>query len=119
VLDKAFYTIVTRPRGHTGWGIATVEGLGGESGEGAHLAVCSHDAGLETLDGFFRYLLFHLTFFREIVPHPGFQLRKAGGEVLYFMTISHERDPVKRATKLHEYTADIRREFGLNENVDE
>jgi hypothetical protein len=111
VLDRAFYTVVARPPGEEGWAMTTIEGLGGPAAEGSHLAVASHDAGEETLDGFLRYLLFHLTFFRAIVPHPGFSLRKAGGEVLYFMSLTQETDPVKREAKLREYADEVRREF--------
>lgn len=115
VLDKTVSTLVARFPKDPEWGIVVLEGLGGSGSEGSHLGIGVRDTGEESLDAFFRFLLMHLTYFRGVVPHPGFKMASDQMQVRYFMSICHEPDPVKKAEKLKEYEAEIRRDFGYPE----
>jgi len=107
VLDKGLVTLVASIPGEAGWGIIFLEGLGGPTGEGSHLGVGVHLLEDSALDSFFRLVLAHLTLFRSMVDHPGFQwsqhLPQGMMKLTYLTSITHETDPEKRRARLEEY----------------
>lgn len=115
VLDKGIITTVAQVPGEANWGIAFLEGLGGPKAEGAHIGVGIHQLGTATLDVYFRLLLAHLTLFRSMVDHPGFErskhLPRGMIKVNYLTSVTNEKDPAKREEKLKEYAARLQEEF--------
>jgi hypothetical protein len=114
VLDRGVITFAGKVRGF-GWAPMLFEGLGGATGEGAHLALSAYEAGEDSLDIFLRLLLAQLIPFRSMVGHPGFDWTKnpSGGNAIieYLGSITHETDPKKREEKLKEYANEVLREF--------
>ena len=96
----------------TGWAPLTLEGFGGVTGEGAHIAACLIPTGVDTLDMFLRFLLAQLIHFRGIVGHPGFMWAKDGQpgtmQLNYLTSITNETDPILREQKLAEYRQQVK-----------
>jgi len=115
ILDKGMICLLAKPRGVEGWAPSLIYGLGGNMGEGSHIAVGSQELKKETLDAFLRTLLAHLQFFRGIIDHPGFNWSTTESGVparlTYFASITFETDPVKRKQKLEEYKQEVKSEF--------
>lgn len=117
VLDKGIITLAAKLPGVDGWSPIILEGLGGSQAEGTHLAVSVSQFDEYTLDGFFRLLLTHLTLFRGIVDHPGFQfgempIKKKQQMLSYLTSITVEADPEIRDLKLKKYKKHVEEEFG-------
>jgi hypothetical protein len=114
VLDKGLITPVAKPRGGE-WGIAFMEGLGGADGEGTHLGIATHQLGDLSLDAFLRLILANLTFFRNVVDHPGVgwgaHLPMGMIKIVYLTSISNDTDPIRRQQKMAEYAAEVREDF--------
>jgi hypothetical protein len=115
VLDRYVAALVTSPPRVPKWGMMYFDGLGGQETEGHHIGIGVIESGEESLDAFFRYLLTHLTYFRGIVPHPGFELQNDKLQVRYIASITHEKDPEKRKAILKQYKDEIRKDFGYPE----
>jgi len=115
VLDVGMISLFSNPKG-IGWAPTLFEGLGGSAGEGAHIGVGATRIGKPTLDAFLRMLLAHLQFFRGLVDHPGFNWSEGSGpqqaQIFYLTSITHEKDPTKRAAIMAEYQRQVREEFG-------
>jgi uncharacterized protein DUF6602 len=120
VLDRGVVTLGISLRGSNAWNpMGVFTGTGGPSGEGSHLGILIFEMGEASLDGFFRLLLAHLTFFRHIVPHPGFNLSHLaeGGNArsLYLTPVTSESDPKQREIKIKEYREEYRKAHGIAE----
>jgi hypothetical protein len=115
VLDKGIVSTAASVPGFPGWGVIFLEGFGGGRGEGVHIGLGIQHLGAAALDAYFRLLLVHLTLFRGIVDHPGFNwsghLPKGMMEIRYLTSITNEKDPEKREKKLKEYADQVREEF--------
>ncbi len=114
VLDRGLLTLACLPRGEKAWypmGVFT--GPGGPHAEGSHLGVGIFEMVEASLDGFLRLLLAHLTFFRQIVPHPGFDFGKltatGSARVLYLTSLTTETDPLLIKAKQKQYREDYKR----------
>ena len=107
VLDRGLLTLVCRLPGGEGWNPMVFMGAGGAASEGAHVGIGIFEMGERSLDGFLRMLLAQLTFFRQIVPHPGFNFQglAEAGKVrnLYLTALTREEDPEKREALLKRY----------------
>jgi hypothetical protein len=116
VLDRGLLQWSTKVRGFSdNWNASILHGIGGPASEGTHIALGAVDLGYDTLDRFLRILLAHLSHFRGMVDHPGFDwgATKSGGQVRlqYLTSICHETDPGKREDKLRAYAAEVVAEF--------
>lgn len=115
LLDQAVITLACKVRGIPQWGPAFFEGIGGPAAEGSHIAASLSPTGEDSLDFFLRLLISHLSFFRHITDHPGFDWSrsKSGGLNLmqYITSITLETDPDKRNKRLKAYKEQARREF--------
>jgi hypothetical protein len=115
VLDRGLVMFSTRLQGQTAWYPVILESPGAGHGEGSHLALSAQDLGDDTLDAFLRLLLVHLSFFRGIVDHPGFNwaAMKSGGlnRLNYLTTITNETDPERRKARLDAYRDEVIKEF--------
>jgi hypothetical protein len=89
--------------------------MGGEEAEGAHLAVAVLELGTKSLDAFLRLLLAHLTYFRNIVDHPGLDFGTSDEDNLmklrYIGSVTNEKDPILRKQKLEQYAREVREDF--------
>lgn len=105
----------SRPQGFSVWGRYWHEGINKELTEGLHLALAVEDLGEDSLDAFLRYLLTHLTFFRGVVDHPGFNWSSnssfAGTKLTHLATVCYETDPELRKQKMEKYFSEIKEEF--------
>jgi hypothetical protein len=115
VLDVGTVTLWSKPQGFPSWGVYYHEGTGGTLSEGMHIALAMEELGESSLDAFLRFLLTHLTFFRGIVDHPGFNWSSnpsyAGMRLRHLVTICQEEDPELRKQKIERYAAEVREEF--------
>jgi hypothetical protein len=115
ILDRGLVTLCSKFRGLTGWNVSMIEGLAGKAAEGAHIAASAAEFGENTLDVFLRLLLPHLSNFRQIVDHPGFDFSSLQPEnqmlVQYLFSHTNEVDPKKRAQKLAKYSEEVRAEL--------
>ena len=115
ILDRGIISLAAKVRDYEGWAPAFLEGLGGDAAEGSHIAVGVQDLGLATLDGFLRFMLSQLTFFRGIVDHPGFNWKATPSQGLvkltYLMSVTLEKDPVKKKEILQRYKDEVIKEF--------
>jgi hypothetical protein len=112
VLDRGMITLVNHARGTVGWApILAYEGIHGSAAEGAYIGVGSNELGESTLDHFLRLVLMYLTYFREIVAHPGFDWHAgAKGErisVTPLKAVTLETDPQLREQKLKQYDEEL------------
>lgn len=115
ILDSVVITLSWKLRGMEDWWPAFFEGSGGKRAEGSHIAARMNLTGEDSLDFFIRLLIAHLTFFRHITDHPGFDWTrsKSGGRYLmqYLTSITFEKDPDKRKEILLNYKKEIEAEF--------
>lgn len=115
VLDKGIITIWSRPQGFSVWGMYLHEGINRKLTEGLHLALAVQELGEDSLDAFLRYLLTHLTFFRGVVDHPGFDWSSnssfEGTKLTHLATICYETDPELRKQKMEKYFSEVKEEF--------
>jgi hypothetical protein len=104
----------SRPRGFP-WGRYFHEGTGGVFSEGLGLALAIEEFGNESLDAFLRYLLTHLTYFRSIVDHRGFNWSSnpnyQGTKLQFLCTICKEEDPILKKQKEEQYAKEVIEEF--------
>jgi hypothetical protein len=114
VLDRGLITLAGKPRGYE-WAPMFMEGFGGPATEGAHLGVCSHELGENSLDAFLRLLLAQLIHFRAMSSHPGFNWANMlpGGQMMveYVGSITHATDPKIREMNLKKYTEEAVEDF--------
>lgn len=114
LLDRSVSTLAIRMPETDSWSPAFIQGFPPNT-EGTHISVGTHELGAASLDGFLRFLLPQLTFFREITGHPGFNWGAMGASnmarVQYLTTMTDEMDPVRRKEKLEKYAADVAAEF--------
>jgi hypothetical protein len=107
VLDQGIIGLAARIRGVPGWNPIFWEGSGGTATEGTHLCAGLQKLGLDTLDGFIRYLLAKLTLYPPMAGHPGFDWAKteSRGEAMlqYLFSITAENDPGLRERRLKSY----------------
>jgi hypothetical protein len=119
VLDRGVIMLAgkTRQQGPLifGWAPIIMEGFGGSSGEGAHIAVASVETK-DSLDLFFRFLLADLMQFRGLVGHPGFWTKDPQPmmKLSYLTSVTHETDPNIRAERLRKYRDEVIAEFAQN-----
>jgi hypothetical protein len=117
VLDKGIITLAAQvPEMGPQWAPITIQGFGGDQGEGSHIAVSATPVKDDSLDFFLRFLLAQLMNFRGLVAHPGFDWRQQGGEVppsvmMYLTSVTRETDPVAKQLKLREYAERVRAQF--------
>jgi hypothetical protein len=115
VLDRGLVTLCSKFRGRSGWSVSMIEGLGGKAAEGAHVAASAAEFGENTLDVFLRLLLPHLSTFRQIVDHPGFDFGplQPNNEMLvqYLFSHTNENDPKRRKQKLAQYIQEVTAEL--------
>lgn len=115
VLDRGLVTLCSKFPALQGWNVSMIEGLGGKAAEGAHIGASAAEFGENTLDVFLRLLLPHLSNFRQIVDHPGFDFRslQPSNQMLlkYLFSHTNEKDPKKRAQKLAKYEQAVREEL--------
>lgn len=115
VLDKGIVTLWSKPQGFPGWGVYFHEGTGGTLTEGMHIALAMEELGTSSLDAFLRFLLTHLTFFRGMVDHPGFNWSSnpayGGTRLRHLVTICKEENPEVRQKKIEQYAAEVTAEF--------
>jgi hypothetical protein len=115
VLDKGTITMWSKPQSFKVWGRYFHEGINKELSEGLHLALATEELGTDSLDAFLRYLLTHLTFFRGLVDHPGFDWSSnssfVGTKLQHLATITHETDPELKRQKAEQYAQEVREEF--------
>ncbi len=115
VLDRGILSLAAKIRGNDGWSPALWEGIGGPGAEGAHIGISVQDLGYDSLDAFLRLLLAHLTFFRKIVPHPGFNWYRTNpqsqSKLRYLTSFTLEQDPERRRQKLEQYRNEVREEL--------
>lgn len=115
VLDKGLVTLWCRPQGFSLWGVYIHEGINKELTEGLHFALAMQELGESSLDGFLRRILTHLTFFRGIVDHPGFDWSSnssfKGTKLTHLATICYESDPTIKQQKMEQYFREINEEF--------
>ena len=87
------------------------------------MAISVAEFNENTLDVFLRLLLPHLTHFRQIVDHPGFDFGslqvKNQMMLIYLMSITAEVDPQKRVANLRHYKEQVEAEFRQNPAPDE
>lgn len=118
VLDKGIVAIAASVPGFPGWGLAFLEGLGGDAGEGAHIGLSVQHLGESTLDVWFRLLLASITMFRGVVDHPGFawsgSLPEGKQQITYITSVTTEKDPEKRKAILEKYAAQVKADFAKN-----
>jgi hypothetical protein len=121
VLDRGIITLAAKPQGGPDWGMMLMEGMGGLGAEGTHIAIAVQELGSSSVDGFFRFLLTHLTFFRGIVDNPGFNWKAISPEGLmnltYLTTISFEMDPDVRTLKLQKYLEQVKEDFAKEQDT--
>jgi hypothetical protein len=115
VLDQGTVTLWSKPQGFPSWGVYFHEGTGGQTTEGMHIALAVEELGVSSLDAFLRFLLTHLTFFRGMVDHPGFNWSSnpsyTGTRLRHLVTICKEEDPELRRQKIERYAAEVKAEF--------
>jgi hypothetical protein len=116
VLDRAVFSLACKPRGFSEWAPMSIEGFGGEAGEGTHVAIGYLAVKEEGLDIFFRLLLANLILFREHVPHPGFKWEDITGtspefHLRYLTSFTTATEVEERARRLRQYGNEVRREF--------
>jgi len=115
VLDKGLVTLWSRPQGFSQWGVYIHEGINKQLTEGLHFALAIQELGESSLDGFLRRILTHLTFFRSIVDHPGFDWSSnpsfKGTKLTHLATICWESDPTIKQQKMEQYFREINEEF--------
>jgi hypothetical protein len=115
VLDKGTVAMWAKSQTFKVWGRYFHEGINKQLTEGLHFALAIEELGANSLDAFLRHLLTHLTFFRGIVDHPGFDWSSsssfAGTKLQFLATITHETDPELKRQKAEQYTKEIREEF--------
>jgi hypothetical protein len=118
VLDRGVVTLCSKTRIVQGWNVSMIEGLGGKSAEGAHISASAAEFGENTLDVFLRLLLPHLSAFRHIVDHPGFDFASLQSQhqmlIQYLFSHTNETDPKKRAQKLAKYAEEVKVELAKN-----
>ena len=105
----------SRPQGFQNCGMYLHEGINKQRSEALHLALALQELGENSLDAFLRQLLTHLTFFRGMVDHPGFDwslnLLYVGTKLTHLATVCYESDPELRKQKLENYSKEIKDEF--------
>lgn len=115
VLDRGLVTLCSKFPSLKGWNVSMIEGLGGKAAEGAHIAASAAEFGENTLDVFLRLLLPHLSNFRHIVDHPGFDFGalQANSQMLvqYLFSHTNEKDPKRKEAKLAKYAEAVRAEL--------
>ena len=115
VLDKGIITLMAKPQGFPEWGFYYHEGTGGKRSEGMHMAIGTKELGTDSLDAFLRFILTHLTFFRGMIDHPGFNWESnpayVGTKMRFLATICLEEDPELKKQKAAKYAEEVRREF--------
>jgi hypothetical protein len=115
VLDKGIVSVWAKAKAFNRWGRYLHEGINKQLTEGMHLAVAIEEFGVDSLDAFLRYLLTHVTFFRAIVDHPGFDWSSnpalAEIKLQHLATIINETDPELREQRRVEYEKEVRDEF--------
>ena len=114
ILDQAVITLATKHPSVDHWAPSMLEGVG-PTAEGVHLAIGRQLLGELSLDGFLRFVLAQLTFFRAIVDHPGFKVIETGQMMVTYVTsFTFEQDAAKREEKLRMYREQVEREFSHN-----
>jgi hypothetical protein len=117
VLDKGTVAMWAKSQTFKVWGRYFHEGINKQLTEGLHFALAIEELGANSLDAFLRHLLTHLTFFRGIVDHPGFDWSSsssfAGTKLQFLATITHEKDPELKRQKAEQYAQEIREEFAM------
>lgn len=120
ILDKGLVTLWCRPQGFSQWGVYIHEGINRTLTEGLQFALATQELGESSLDGFLRRILTHLTFFRGIVDHPGFDWSSnpsfKGTKLTHLVTICFESDPEIRQQKMAQYLREIQDEFAALNN---
>lgn len=116
VLDRGVSTLAANIPGQDGWNTIQLEGLGGEAGEGTHLAVSAIKFGDYTLDGFLRLLLARLSLYHGVIDHPGFKFEEmpnvgSAHYTSYLTTIRQEQDPIVKHEKLKQYAKEAQMAF--------
>jgi hypothetical protein len=115
VLDVGLITLSAKVPGVPFWAPMYMQGPGGPAGEGTHLGSSAMELGEATLDAFLRFLLPHLTHFRGIVDHPGFNwsTQSTGKPVpiTYLTSITFEKDPEKKKEILAKYREEVKESF--------
>ena len=76
VLNRGIISLVTQPPGSEGWGPLFVDGVGRRPDPQWQVGVAVYEVGDHCLDLFFRLMLPHLSLFRHLVDHPGFDWTK-------------------------------------------
>jgi hypothetical protein len=120
ILDKGIITLAAQVQEFgPQWAPLTVQGFGGDQGEGSHIAVSVTPVREDSLDFFLRFLLAQLIHFRGLVAHPGFNWAQQGGKVppsimTYLTSVTHETDPAAKERKLREYAEQVRAQFANN-----
>ena len=114
VHDQAVITLAAKHPSMDHWAPSIFEAVGPEA-EGSHLAIGRQELGELSLDGFLRFLLAQLTFFRGIMDHPGFKVTESGQMRLTYVTsFTSEKEPAKRAEKLRIYREQVEQDFARN-----
>ncbi|MDZ5650335.1 DUF6602 domain-containing protein [Nitrospirillum sp. BR 11828] len=107
ILDKGVITLAGKIDNIQPWTTLMLQGFGGPKSEGTHIAASAVDAGENSLDMLFRYILVHLMHFRAMTGHPGFDWKKDNKEfqmaISYITSITHENEPARRNEILRQY----------------
>jgi hypothetical protein len=114
VLDVGIIMLSAKLRNTSFWGPSLMFGPGGMEAEGSHIAIGATPYGEATLDVFLRMLLPHLTNFRGMSDHPGFNWAgKTTGQtkLTYLTSVTCEKDPEKKRQKLAQYRDEVIADF--------